>query len=81
MHEIELIFFLIAYDFNTTIYTAVTGGTDQTVKLWRIYALRDWKETGSSRLVPNGQQVVHNLKTENLRLKIRTEYFLFEFKK
>lgn len=49
--------FVTASDFNTTIYTAATGGTDQTIKLWRIYALRDCKEAGSSRLVSNGRQV------------------------
>lgn len=42
---------------NTTIYTVVTGGTDQVIRLWRIYSLRDLKSTGSSRLIPNGPLV------------------------
>lgn len=48
---------LSATDENTTIYTVVTGGTDQLVRLWRIYSLRDFKSTGSSRLIPNGPLV------------------------
>lgn len=67
---------MTASDFNTTIYTAVTGGTDQTVKLWRIYALRDFKETGSSRLVPNGIQVPHKL-IQNLRISSKKKNIIF----
>ncbi|XP_055313045.1 WD repeat, SAM and U-box domain-containing protein 1-like isoform X2 [Sitodiplosis mosellana] len=42
-------------DYNTTIYTFASSGTDQLIKLWRLYCLRDLKEPkGSSRLLPDG---------------------------
>lgn len=48
----------IASDENVTIYTFVTSGTDQLIKLWRLYSLRDPKEPkGSSRLIPDEQTV------------------------
>lgn len=56
--NVDVIHFLLATDDNTTIYTVVTGGTDQLVKLWRIYSLRDLKSSGTSRLIPTGPLVV-----------------------
>lgn len=45
----------VASDENTTIYTFASSGTDQQIKLWRLYSLRDYKEPkGTSRLLPDG---------------------------
>lgn len=45
----------VASDDNTTIYTFASSGTDQQIKLWRLYSLRDYKEPkGTSRLLPDG---------------------------
>lgn len=49
---------MAASDYNTMIYTVATSGTDQVVRLWRIYGLRDTKgEKSSSRLIPDGTTV------------------------
>lgn len=51
-----------ASDDNVMIYTFVTSGTDQLIKLWRLYTLRDLKEPkGSSRLIPDEQTVCEYL--------------------
>lgn len=48
-----------ASDYNTTIYTMATSGTDHVIKLWRLYCLRDLKSPkGRSRLVPSTPQVI-----------------------
>lgn len=48
----------LASDSDTIIYTAATSGTDQLIRLWRIYCLRDPKgEKGSSRLIPDAINV------------------------
>lgn len=65
--------FPLASDYNTTIYTMATSGTDHVIKLWRLYCLRDLKSPkGRSRLVPSTPQVnftIHNsLKFDNIYL-------------
>lgn len=52
------LFTISASDYNTTIYTVATSGTDHVIKIWRIFCLRDLKSPkGSSKLLPNGTQV------------------------
>lgn len=54
---LNFIHLVAASDYNTTIYTMATCGTDHVIKLWRLYCLRDLKSPkGRSRLVPSTPQ-------------------------
>lgn len=71
-----MVFFCIASDDNTTIYTFASSGTDQQIKLWRLYSLRDYKEPkGSSRLLPDGVIVSMHVLRKCLCKHIHSVYF------